>query len=143
LPGRKNLPTFVEPWGRGHTRQAAASASPPRRRQEQKVESIAERRREVGNLERASRRPTGMAGWGPWWAWLRVCQGPPGPPVDPPLPAAHPIQRLTHRLLSLHTPKLIMFLLCPRAADASTPLQHLLTIYSRLTTRTSHPHYQP
>jgi hypothetical protein len=26
-----------------------------------------------------------MAGWGPWWAWLRVCQDPPGPPVGPPL----------------------------------------------------------
>jgi hypothetical protein len=24
-------------------------------------------------------------GWGLRWAWLRVCQGPPGPPLGPPL----------------------------------------------------------
>jgi hypothetical protein len=83
LPGGKNLATFVEPWGRGQHKassQPAASSPPGTARHEQKSESIVGRRREVENLERASRWPTGMAGWGPWWAWLRVCQGPPGPP---------------------------------------------------------------
>jgi hypothetical protein len=43
-----------------------------------------------------------VAGWGPRWAWLRVCQGPPGPPCgsapgskEPPsLPPASPPLRV-------------------------------------------------
>jgi hypothetical protein len=45
-----------------------------------------------------------LYGWGPWWAWLRVCQGPPGPPcrsatswprVSPARPACSSLPRLS------------------------------------------------
>jgi hypothetical protein len=37
--------------------------------------------RTLGRERRASAEQANqVAGWGPWWAWLRVCQGPPGPP---------------------------------------------------------------
>jgi hypothetical protein len=50
----------------------------------------------------------GTAEWGPRWAWLRVCQGPPGPPVGPPLQKgtpqeSHRVERISQHFLNIKT----------------------------------------
>jgi hypothetical protein len=65
------------------TRQAASQ--PPAHRQEQPATNRNLNRswEEDEKLKTWNGRRVGQLGWpggGPWWAWLRVCQGPPGPP---------------------------------------------------------------
>jgi hypothetical protein len=65
------------------TRQAASQ--PPAHRQEQPATNRNLNRswEEDEKLKTWNGRRVGQLGWaggGPWWAWLRVCQGPPGTP---------------------------------------------------------------